>query len=93
MSTMVAVHPRYIRGHALPAPAKPEMKRYTLLAVQQGEQWASLCRELDIASSGATAEEALDTLECPATWRRSWNTGAARPSPRRAPSRSDRRLP
>jgi predicted RNase H-like HicB family nuclease len=40
------------------------MKRYTLLAVQQGEQWASLCRELDIASTGATAEEALDTLEC-----------------------------
>lgn len=39
------------------------VKRYTLLAVADGDQWSSLCRELDIASSGDTAAEALDTLE------------------------------
>ena len=41
----------------------PMTRPYTLLAVRQGEQWASLCAELDIASCGATADEALDMLE------------------------------
>lgn len=63
MSTTVAVDPRYTRGHAVPSRATPEMKQYTLLAVQEGSQWASLCPELDIASCGDTAEEALDMLQ------------------------------
>lgn len=35
---------------------------YTAIASFDGEQWASLCPELDIASVGATADEALDRL-------------------------------
>jgi len=46
-----------------PRVATPVSQRYTLLAVQQGGQWASLCPELDIASCGDTAHEALDMLE------------------------------
>ena len=41
----------------------PDAHPLNLLAVFDGRQWASLCRELDIASSGRTADEALDTLE------------------------------
>ena len=43
--------------------ALPVTHRYTLLAVQEGDQWASLCPELDIASCGPTAEDALDMLD------------------------------
>jgi predicted RNase H-like HicB family nuclease len=32
------------------------------LAIFDGQQWSSLCPELDIASLGATAQEALDNL-------------------------------
>ena len=39
------------------------MAQYSLLARPDGDQWTSLCVELDIASDGATAEEALATLE------------------------------
>ncbi len=35
---------------------------YAALAIFDGQQWASLCPELDIASVGATAEEAIDNL-------------------------------
>ena len=35
---------------------------YTCMAVQQGSQWASLCRELGVASCGDTADEALGSL-------------------------------
>jgi len=41
----------------------PLKQQYTLLAVRQGGQWSSLCPELDIASCGATPEEALDMLQ------------------------------
>lgn len=49
--------------NSMTAPAKPGTQSYTLLAARDGEQWASLCRELDIASCGTTAEEALDMVE------------------------------
>jgi hypothetical protein len=32
------------------------------IAIFDGQQWASLCPELDIASAGATADEAIDSL-------------------------------
>lgn len=31
---------------------------YTIIAVSDGRQWSALCRELDIASDGDTADEA-----------------------------------
>jgi predicted RNase H-like HicB family nuclease len=69
-----------------PRVASPVSQRYTLLAVQQGEQWASLCRELDIASCGATAEEALDMLERAIAdalrYERDTGVGAGQPVPR-----------
>ncbi len=37
-------------------------RSYAALAIFDGQQWASLCPELDIASVGATAEEAIDNL-------------------------------
>ena len=36
--------------------------QYTLVATFDGTQWASLCRELDVASFGTTAADALDRL-------------------------------
>jgi predicted RNase H-like HicB family nuclease len=36
---------------------------FTGVAVFDGDQWASLCWELDIASVGSTADEALTNLE------------------------------
>jgi predicted RNase H-like HicB family nuclease len=32
------------------------------LAIFDGQQWASLCPELDIASAGATSDDAIDSL-------------------------------
>jgi predicted RNase H-like HicB family nuclease len=49
--------------HRLATTARPKRRRYTLVAVREDGQWASLCAELDIASCGATAAEALDLLE------------------------------
>lgn len=37
--------------------------RFTGLAMFDGNQWASLCLELDIASSGSTSQEALFNLQ------------------------------
>jgi hypothetical protein len=34
----------------------------TAIAIFDGQQWASLCPELDFASVGATADEAIDSL-------------------------------
>lgn len=36
---------------------------YTGIAIFDGSQWASLCRELDVASVGSTAQDALVNLE------------------------------
>lgn len=47
---------------AAPAGAADEGTRLNAFAIFDGTQWASLCPELDIASVGATAEEALDNL-------------------------------
>ncbi len=35
---------------------------YTGIAIFDGEQWASICRELDVASAGRSADEALTNL-------------------------------
>ena len=40
----------------------PAGQSYSALSIFDGQQWASLCPELDIASVGATAEEAIDNL-------------------------------
>jgi len=45
------------------ATMSPPARQLRLLAVFDGRQWASICRDLDIASAGRTADEALDTLE------------------------------
>jgi hypothetical protein len=39
-----------------------ETTLYTGIAVAEGEQWTALCRELDIAAMGNTAEAALTDL-------------------------------
>jgi predicted RNase H-like HicB family nuclease len=44
-------------------PGTTASQQFTALAAFDGEQWSSLCRELDIASVGATAEEALTMVE------------------------------
>jgi predicted RNase H-like HicB family nuclease len=44
------------------APA-PGVRVFTLMAIHQDGRWVSLCRELDVSSFGATADQALDNLE------------------------------
>lgn len=39
------------------------MKKYTCLVKKEGNQYASLCIELDIASCGATQKEAIRGLQ------------------------------
>jgi predicted RNase H-like HicB family nuclease len=50
-----------------PAPPMSEIpaqgQQYTGIAVFDGSQWSSLCPELDIASVGVSADEALRRLE------------------------------
>lgn len=36
---------------------------YTGIAIFDGQQWAALCKELDIASVGSSAQEALQNLK------------------------------
>jgi predicted RNase H-like HicB family nuclease len=36
---------------------------FTGIAIFDGEQWAALCRELDVASIGASAQQALENLQ------------------------------
>ena len=43
----------------IPEPSKSAGKQFSAVAVFDGEQWSALCRELDIASDGETAAEAL----------------------------------
>ena len=46
-----------------PMEALPLGGRYlTGIAIFDGDRWASLCPELDLASVGATAQEAIDNL-------------------------------
>ena len=45
-----------------PAVVDQALESFNALAVFDGQQWASLCPELDIASVGATAEEAIANL-------------------------------
>jgi hypothetical protein len=51
-----------LRQEGADRPPQPLHGSFTLMAVFDGERWASLCRELDIASEGASFQEALDTL-------------------------------
>lgn len=57
----MAVELRLELDQATAAPATGES--LTGIAVFDGVQWASLCREYDIASVGATAQEALVNLQ------------------------------
>jgi predicted RNase H-like HicB family nuclease len=41
---------------------QPAGESYSAIAIFDGNQWASLCPELDLASVGATAEEAINNL-------------------------------
>jgi predicted RNase H-like HicB family nuclease len=46
-----------------PVGAEPlDGRTFTAIAIFDGRQWASLCPELDLASVGATADEAIDNL-------------------------------
>ncbi len=49
---------------AAPADVLPQadLPTFTMLAVFDGERWASLCREVDISSDGETAEAAFENL-------------------------------
>jgi predicted RNase H-like HicB family nuclease len=42
--------------------ALPAGQNLSAIAIFDGHQWASLCPELDLASVGATADEAIDNL-------------------------------
>jgi hypothetical protein len=42
--------------------AAPDGGTYTAIAIYDGQQWASLCPELDIASVGGSADEAIRNL-------------------------------
>ncbi|MGH7765072.1 MAG: type II toxin-antitoxin system HicB family antitoxin [Candidatus Dormibacteraceae bacterium] len=41
------------------AHAAPRRGPYLAVTVFDGDQWASICRELDVASAGRTADEAI----------------------------------
>ncbi len=38
------------------------MQSFTTFAKREGDQWASLCLELDVASCGKTKDEAFESL-------------------------------
>ena len=42
---------------------EPVSELYTGIAIFDGHQWAALCKELDIASVGSSAQEALANLK------------------------------
>jgi len=47
---------------AAPEPMPGQGRQYAALAVFDGERWASLCPDLDIASVGDTGQEAIANL-------------------------------
>lgn len=46
----------------LDRPEQPTQLSYTIVAVFDGHRWSALCRELDIASDGTTADEAAQNV-------------------------------
>jgi predicted RNase H-like HicB family nuclease len=51
-----------IELEAAPAGAADEGTRLNAFAIFDGTHWASLCPELDIASVGATSQEAIENV-------------------------------
>lgn len=59
---------------------------YTAVAIFDGEQWASLCRELDVASAGSSADEAIGNLiDAVREYRRAARESGADTTERRVP--------
>jgi hypothetical protein len=50
-------------SEAAPEPAQPAPKPLLSIAIFDGTQWASLVPDLDVASCGSSADEALSAVE------------------------------